>query len=107
VTRHAGDLRAALRRIIERIWILVVPRGTNRLAAVQIWFADGEHHRDYFVFHRPPRSNGKATKPGFWRAWSLAEVAVPGDLDLRDRGHARRLEKALTELDLATLSSGE
>jgi hypothetical protein len=96
-------LRAALRRIVKEIWILVVPKGRDRLAAVQIWFAGGERHRDYFIFHRPPRSNGKATKPGFWQAWSLAEVAVPGNLDLRDRQHAKRLEAALTTLDLAAM----
>jgi DNA invertase Pin-like site-specific DNA recombinase len=96
-------LRTALRRIVKEIWILVVPRGTDRLAAVQIWFAGGERHRDYLIFHRPDRSNGKATKKGYWQAHSLAMVAKPGELDLRNPEHAQQLEATLTAANLPRL----
>ncbi|MFL5338822.1 MAG: recombinase family protein, partial [Gemmataceae bacterium] len=36
-------LRSALRRIVDTITLLVVPRGRDRLAAVQIHFAGGKH----------------------------------------------------------------
>ena len=93
-------LRSALRRMVDSIWLLVVPRGHDRLAAVQIWFADGKRHRDYLILHRPPRSNGKARKEGGWWARSLASVVKPGDLDLRKPAHAARLEKALAAVDV-------
>jgi hypothetical protein len=35
-------LRAALRRVIDEIRLLVVLRGHDRLAAVQIWFNGNE-----------------------------------------------------------------
>jgi hypothetical protein len=94
-------LRGALRRIVSDIWLLVVPRGLDRLCAVQVWFAGGERHRDYLILHRPP--NGLTGKEGGWWARSLAEVAEPGDLDLRNRKHAAELEAALESLDPAAL----
>jgi DNA invertase Pin-like site-specific DNA recombinase len=99
-------LRAALRRMVDRIYVLVVPRGRDRLAAVQVWFAGGEQQRDYLILHRPPKSNGKARREGSWSAWSLSEVAKAGDLDLRDPEHARRLERVLAAADLATVAGG-
>jgi hypothetical protein len=97
-------LRAALRRLTESIWLLVVPRGLTRLAAVQIWFAGGERHRDYLILHRQAKANGSARQEGSWRCWSLA-AAVPDDasIDLRDRAAAARLAEDLEMLDLAAL----
>jgi hypothetical protein len=99
-------LRAALRRIIDSIWLLAIPRGRDRLAAVQIWFAPGERHRDYLILHRPPKANRSARTKGGWWARSLATVVKPGDLDLRRPEHARLLEEALGGLDPADLGTG-
>jgi hypothetical protein len=96
-------LRAVLRRVVDSIWLLVVPCGRDRLAAVQVRFADGEHRRDYIVFHRAAKANQSARQEGGWWARSLAEVAGPGDLDLRDRGHAEALARDLEKIDLAAL----
>src|SRR5262249_16179209 len=52
-------LRAVLARIVDSIQLLVVGRGRDRIAAVQIWFAGQKKHRDYLIHHRPPRWNGK------------------------------------------------
>jgi DNA invertase Pin-like site-specific DNA recombinase len=93
-------LRAALKRIVHDIWLLVLPKGRDRLAAIQIWFHGGERHRDYVVWHRPARANKDSRKDGQWWAQSLAEVVRPGALDLRKRDHATRLEKALAEVKL-------
>jgi DNA invertase Pin-like site-specific DNA recombinase len=88
-------LRAALRRIVEEIRLLVVPRGRDRLAAAQIWFAGGERHRDYLILHRPPKANATTHTKGGWAARSFADAGLPGGLDLRKKSHAERLEKAL------------
>src|SRR5262249_27662999 len=91
-------LRAAIRRIVDSVWLLVVPRGYARLAAVQIWFADGAHHRDYLILHQPTHANAAARKESKWWARSLAEVASPGALDLRKRSDAKKLEEAITAI---------
>ena len=46
-------LRAALRRLIDSVWLMIVPRGSTRMCAVQVWFAGGKRHRDYLIYHRP------------------------------------------------------
>jgi DNA invertase Pin-like site-specific DNA recombinase len=96
-------LRAALRRMVDEIRLLVVPRGRDRLCAAQIWFAGGERHRDYLILHRPPKANAASrTEGGAW-ALSLNDAVALGPLDLRQRAHAERLEAALGSLDLAGL----
>jgi DNA invertase Pin-like site-specific DNA recombinase len=83
-------LRSALRRIISGIWIVVVPRGHNRLCEAQVWFAGGERYRSYFIIHRPPRSNGAKRVPGRWFVNAITHpealrLGVPcGSEDLRD-----------------------
>jgi DNA invertase Pin-like site-specific DNA recombinase len=94
-------LRAAIRRIVDSIWLLVVPRGTDRLAAVQVWFAGGERCRSYLILHRPPFGNATAKRPGSWWSRSLAEAALPDTFDLRKREHAEDLARALAELPLS------
>jgi DNA invertase Pin-like site-specific DNA recombinase len=87
-------LRSALRRVIESVWVLPVARGRNRLCAVRVQFR-GDGHRDYLIFHRWGRAGA-----GSWSARSFAAAADSGALDLRDPGHARRLEKILATLPL-------
>jgi DNA invertase Pin-like site-specific DNA recombinase len=99
-------LKAELMRIVDAIWLVIVARGRDRLCAVQIWFAGGKRRRDYLILHRPPRSNGKATKEGGWWVRSLASVAKPGDLDLRKPAQAAKLEGALSRVDPADLDPG-
>jgi DNA invertase Pin-like site-specific DNA recombinase len=94
-------LRTALRRIVSSIWLLVVPRGRDRLAAVQIWFAGEKKHRDYLVLHIPPKANAMSRSDGGWWARSLAPELTAGlRLDLRKPEHAARLEKYLMKMDL-------
>jgi hypothetical protein len=96
-------LRAALRRMIESVWLLVVPRGAVRLCAVQIWFTDGKRHRDYLVMHRPPKANQSGRTEGGCRAGSCVDVAALGPLDLRQRADAAKLQRLLEVLDVAAL----
>jgi DNA invertase Pin-like site-specific DNA recombinase len=97
-------LRAIFRRIIESVWVLTVRRGTTRLCAVQIWFADGNRRRDYLIMHRGATGGNVPQRPAEWWCRSLASVAKPGQLDLRRPDHARRLEKVLASIDLGALA---
>jgi hypothetical protein len=101
-------LRAALRRVVGEIWLLVVPcgwGGRDRFGAVQVWFTGGGQHRDYLIWHQAARSAGRqgGSTPSKWRAWSLADVVKPGDRDLRKPGAVRALEDELLRLDLNNL----
>jgi DNA invertase Pin-like site-specific DNA recombinase len=93
-------VRAALRRLIESAWIVIVPRGRLRLVALQLRFAGGKKCRNYLFACRP----GTKKTPGRWDAWSLAEKVEAGDLDLRDQIHAAELEKILANLDPTQLA---
>jgi hypothetical protein len=78
-------LRAALRRTVEGIWLLVVPRFADRVAAVQVRFTGGEI-RDYLIIHRPPRGNGNGKTPGRWCCASISSPSsdsVKEDEDLK------------------------
>jgi DNA invertase Pin-like site-specific DNA recombinase len=97
-------LRTAMRRVVDSIHLLVVPRGKDRLCAVQITFHGSKKPpRHYAIFHRPPRGNGKARTEGWSVTGSLADVVQLGPLDLRRRDHVARLEAALQRLDLSNL----
>jgi DNA invertase Pin-like site-specific DNA recombinase len=84
-------LKVRIRQLVAEMWVVIVPRGRNRVCVLQIWFAGGNRHRDYIIWHNP-RDAGDV------RPFSFADVAKPGELDLRKRAHARRLEKALRQL---------
>jgi DNA invertase Pin-like site-specific DNA recombinase len=93
--------RAAIRRVVESVWVLIVPGRPGyglRICAVQVWFKSGAH-RDYLILSRPPKANGIARREGESWSRSLADLA-PGGLDLRQRDHAERLEKALNTIPL-------
>jgi DNA invertase Pin-like site-specific DNA recombinase len=93
-------LRSLLRQLVSEIRLLAVPRGRDRLAAVQIWFSGGQH-RDYLVLHRPPLMTGGKRREGLWRSRSVDEGVYA--LDLRVPGQARLFEQKLEALDLAEL----
>jgi DNA invertase Pin-like site-specific DNA recombinase len=94
-------LRAALHRIVSEIRLLVVPRGLDRLAAVQFFFADGKHVRTYAILHRPAKASYRSPRvEGKWWARSLAEVVKVDALDLRRREDAAELAADLAALDL-------
>jgi DNA invertase Pin-like site-specific DNA recombinase len=97
--------RATLRRLVSEIRLLVVRRGINQLAAVQVFFADGVHSRSYLIFHKSPRGNGRYAAESRWWARSLAQTVEAGDLDMRKPEHARRLEAALAAIDPAELTA--
>lgn len=68
-------LRAALRRIVDSIYLLVVPKGHYRLAQAQVRFTGGAY-RYYTIIHRPPKSNGKPNGRQEGR-WFAASTKIP------------------------------
>jgi DNA invertase Pin-like site-specific DNA recombinase len=90
--------RAALRRIVESIWMLVVTRGRDRLCAAQVWFAGGTE-RSYLILHRAAGNH----RPGTWDSVSLATLADPSEFDLRRPADAAALAEVLAEMDLKDL----
>jgi DNA invertase Pin-like site-specific DNA recombinase len=101
-------LRAALLATVDSIWCLLVTvgRARHRVAAVQVFFKGGQR-RDYLILLGRGTGGAVGTRPARWQARSLAGVVKPGALDLRVPDHARRLEKALGELDPADLENGD
>jgi hypothetical protein len=100
-------LRAALRRIVDEIRLLVVSRGRDRLAAVQIWFAGGERQRSYLILHKPPKANAASrTEGGMW-CLSLVDVADPAELDLRRQDDVLAMQEILAEMDLGRVAREE
>ncbi len=94
-------LRSVLRRIVDSVWVLVVPHAAERRIAVQVWFTGGERQRSYLMLGRPRRKNAPPDEREEWPCVSFAGAGVSGKLDLRRRDHAARLEKALAKLDLS------
>lgn len=91
-------LRGAIRRICEGVWCVFVGKGATRLAAVQMFFAGGQH-RSWLIVHRPARGGFLPSQPRQWSCMSLAQATSGKELDLRRPEHAQRLEKALQALD--------
>jgi hypothetical protein len=97
--QHRLRLRELLRTIIESVWVLVVPRRSHRLAAVQIFF-HGVERRDYLIHYQA----AGYCRAGFWRAQSLKHTLSAGKLDLRDREHVSALSQTLQSVDLSLLA---
>ena len=105
---HRTRLRSLLRRIVESIYILVVPRRTHRLAAVQIFFAGGAR-RDYLI-HLWGAGNGRQSG---WEAKTIDFAVVDKERsrkkdevsDLRNEKDVQMLQKRLEAADLTELAS--
>jgi DNA invertase Pin-like site-specific DNA recombinase len=103
-------LRSAISRVVREIRLLVVPRGRDRLAAVQIWFAGGDKHRDVEIIHRPPLWLGTGVRPGRWYAWTHLDYLshqeeqldegnmIKGYQDMRNPDGARMAKESLEAL---------
>jgi DNA invertase Pin-like site-specific DNA recombinase len=99
-------LRAALLVTVDSVWCLFLPCRGGKLAVVQVWFKaeDGSRprvHRDYVIHYTRAVAGAAGDHPARWQLLTLAEVAAPGDLDLRLAAHARDLEQALAQADLS------
>jgi hypothetical protein len=65
-------LRAVLRRTVEAIYLLVVPRTIDRIAAVQVRFkGNGRTQREYLLWYRKPHTGFGGRNPGWVRSVSV------------------------------------
>jgi DNA invertase Pin-like site-specific DNA recombinase len=87
-------LRPVLRRVVEDARVLIVRRGSYQFCAVQFFFAGGAR-RSYLIAYQAAGYN----RPGGWWPKALAPQWATA-LDLRDPGHARRLERELLAADI-------
>lgn len=93
-------LRKEIQRIVDAIYILVVPRGRDRLCAVQLFFTEGQRQRSLMIFHRPPKANQSAKQEGRWDYATFAKAGVKGEFDLREARDVAELEHVLTATEL-------
>jgi DNA invertase Pin-like site-specific DNA recombinase len=93
-------LAAALRSIIDEAWLLIVPRGAWRLAALQVFFHGGAV-RHYVLMHRPAANRRPAITPP---PLSLSNVVREDKLDLRRKEDSAALERLLETIDLEALT---
>jgi hypothetical protein len=84
-------LKGRIRQLVSGGWLVIVRHGKTCVCGLQLWFRGGGRHRDYVILHKP----GTRYTEGQWWARSLADVAGPGDLDLRRREDAQTLERNL------------
>jgi hypothetical protein len=102
-------LKSALRRLVEEVRVLVVPRpGRVRIAAAQLYFTGGST-RSYLIVHRPAQKNQHTDgRPAATWSRSLTGKEMAGKaaaaFDLRRPADAAALEKALAGLDVAELA---
>lgn len=80
-------LRGVLRRVIESIWVLAVPRGRTRLYSILINFGDGRI-RDILLLYRPAANHCE----GRWNYATAGNWETP---DLSDREQAGQVEDGL------------
>jgi DNA invertase Pin-like site-specific DNA recombinase len=89
-------LRSLLRGIIESVWMVVVPRRSHRVAAVQVYFTGGGR-RSYWIDYW----SAGYCRSGGWRVRSYrSEYAVDpiGESDLRDLDEAWGVEGSLRNM---------
>jgi DNA invertase Pin-like site-specific DNA recombinase len=97
-------IRTALRRNVESIYVVIVPRGRVRLAGVQVFFKGGNLCRSYLIIHHAPWGgpNGEQ-REAHCQCGSLADVAKLGPRDLRKPDDAQKLETMLAGVNVETL----
>jgi DNA invertase Pin-like site-specific DNA recombinase len=100
-------LRSALRRIVESMSMLIVLRGINRVAVVQIHFAGGKH-RDFLILHRSGKGNGAYRSDGSTTMssldWAAGSKELAADFDLRVPAYVQRLTARLEQMPLEELA---
>jgi DNA invertase Pin-like site-specific DNA recombinase len=96
-------LKGRIRQLVEGMWMVVVPRGRDRVCVLQVWFARGGRRRDYVIMYKPGKSSGPARTEGQWWAQSLSALVQADALDLRRREDAAELAAEIQGIDLTAL----
>jgi DNA invertase Pin-like site-specific DNA recombinase len=87
-------LRAAIRHMVDSIWVVTKGDRTHKIAAFQLWFK-GDGHRDYLIFYTS-RGGGKSPRPQ--QVWCTSIDHITAGMDLRDQKQAKRLRDRLEGL---------
>jgi DNA invertase Pin-like site-specific DNA recombinase len=90
-------LRELLRNTIEQILMLIVKRGSQRFAVIQVLFQRGDA-RNYLFWYRANYGQGSD-----WLACSLPSELGADDLDLRRKKDAAKVAKELGRIDVDAL----
>jgi len=91
-------LRAALRAIVETAYVLIVPRGSWRLVAVQFYFTGGST-RSYLIAHQ---TAGFRRAGGMSPPLSFADAGLPS-IDLHKTADVKKVERLLLRLELTAV----
>jgi DNA invertase Pin-like site-specific DNA recombinase len=103
-------LQTALRRVLERIDMLVTHRGRDRFVAAQLSFRGGTRPRLVGILHRPAWAHThpggrEHRRPGHWWVFSRPDRAgCP--FDLRDPRDVARVEAGLADCILRAIANG-
>lgn len=97
-------LRAAIRRVVDSIWIAVHSLGRHRLCFAQVWFRSGRRaaKRDYLIVVRRTLQNFTGRSPGLWAVSSMPDWDAT---DLRNPDDAEGMVQWLEAYPLATAKS--
>jgi DNA invertase Pin-like site-specific DNA recombinase len=87
-------VRAALRRAIERVYVLIVPQSKVRLAAVRVQFAGSKAHRDYWIVHRKAIGGAVGRRDAETEVWTWKDVGA-GPIDLSSQKDVAKLVREL------------
>jgi hypothetical protein len=89
-------LKAALRRIVSSVQLLVVSKGHHRVCYCQVWFTTNPAtYRAYHIFYNWCLNRGKVKRPARWTVLSC-KIGKPKDrrdVHLWDRGEEIRTPK--------------
>jgi DNA invertase Pin-like site-specific DNA recombinase len=102
VNREPERLRAALRRTIEDVRVLVARRSRSRVAMVQVYFVGGAH-RAYVIAWRPSFVLPTARRDDQWTAVSLdsGSMSPPAKrFDLKRPDHVKAATDWLSDFDI-------
>lgn len=94
--------RAALRRAIDRIHCLFVPRGGTRFAFVRVQFAGSEAYRNYLIQFKMTYSNGRIKRPSKFVVESFKGPGR-GPIDLREPGDVVKMRRLLESMELVPI----
>jgi hypothetical protein len=103
-------LRSLLRRVVEGIWVLIVPRGWDRVAGVQIRFKGSDQERSYIITYRRgvmPSGRRASRRRGEQGedVWAVRSRRWTPALDLRRPEHVVAMRDELAGLDLAAFAA--
>ncbi|MHB1422766.1 MAG: hypothetical protein ACYC3I_06145 [Gemmataceae bacterium] len=88
-------LRELLRQTVRQIWLLVVPRKSDRIAVVQIDFQGGDHRRHYMIRFFKGVKTQHYSRQARWEPVSWRSDADWRGIDLASSEEAAALAKVL------------